>query len=152
MVSPSEWGKYFWTCLHLTALGYPETPSFEEREIYHKFMTLFGKILPCSKCRINFERHILELPIDVYLFSRQQLFDWTVQMHNIVNRELGKPEWTYEQAWEYYTKTLFLKQNNHQSSLQKYDYNIPLLMLNTILLIVLAIAILYMFIKKKHGR
>ena len=146
MVSPSQWGKHFWNCIHLVAMGYPDAPLPQEREDYKIFMTTFGKILPCSKCRVNFKRHIDELPIDLFLFGRQQLFDWTVQMHNIVNRELGKREWTYQEAWEYYTKTIFQEPMKQYA---KYDYNIPLLMLNTILLIVLAIAIIYLFIVKK---
>lgn len=149
MVSPNQWGKYFWNCFHLAAVGYPEAPSPQERDDYKHFFTTFGKVLPCSKCRGNFERHIGELPIDLFLFGRQQLFDWTVQMHNIVSRELGKREWTYQEAWEYYTKTLFAETTPHVVPEAKYDYNVPLLMLNTILLIVLAIVIIYMFIVKK---
>ncbi|KAG2424969.1 hypothetical protein HXX76_014127 [Chlamydomonas incerta] len=46
----------------------------------------------------NYRRHLTELPIEPYLASGTRLFEWTVLLHNTVNRELGKPEWTLAQA------------------------------------------------------
>lgn len=146
MVAPTQWGKYFWTCMHLTAVGYPETPSSQEREDYKAFFLGFGKILPCSKCRGNFARHCEELPIELYMFGRQQLFDWTVRLHNIVNGDLGKPKWTYEEAWQYYTKGIF----EPQTQLSKNSDNAHvLLLLNTVLLIVLTITIVFVAFRHK---
>jgi hypothetical protein len=43
-------------------------------------------------------------PIEGYMDSGKLLFEWTVTLHNVVNRELGKREWTVEEAFEHYTK------------------------------------------------
>lgn len=97
------WGKYFWSTLHITALAYPSKPTIEDRETYKTFFTIFGNILPCKKCTINYNRHLVELPIFPYLESRDELFKWTIMLHNIVNRELGKSQWNIEYALMYYT-------------------------------------------------
>lgn len=96
------WGKYFWYCIHLTALGYPENPNHKDKLIYKQFYLCLGKILPCPKCSANFVRHLITLPIDSFLQNRQMLFKWTVYMHNIVNKEIGKPQWNVEYAEAYY--------------------------------------------------
>lgn len=151
MASPNQWGKYFWNCLHLAALGYPENPSAQERINYIEFVKYFGKVLPCSKCRNNYERHLNELPIELYMFGRVQFFDWTVRLHNIVNRENGKPEWTYNQAWQLYTKDIYEPTiKNIGKNERKVDYNVPLLLLNILLLVVLMISIYVVLGKRKN--
>jgi hypothetical protein len=90
MTSPDNWGKHFWYVIHLTALAYPDTPSINEVATYKSFYETYGKILPCKKCRANYKRHLEELPIENALSSRRELFNWTVQLHNIVNQDTGK--------------------------------------------------------------
>ena len=102
MSSPKVWGKYFWTCFHYVALGYPDEPTVSDRQIYRDFYSTFGHVLPCKKCTDNYERHLQELPIDSYLKNSYTLFEWTVRVHNIVNKELGKPIWNIEYAKMYY--------------------------------------------------
>lgn len=104
-MNPSIWGKYFWTTLHLVALGYDDKPTLEMRKNYEDFFLNFYKVIPCKKCAINYKRHLSELPIYPYLDSKQNLFKWTVLLHNIVNRELGKQQWNLEYAYVYYTST-----------------------------------------------
>ena len=150
MAGPNQWGKYFWNCFHLAALGYSETPTMEERDQYREFYVNFGKVLPCGKCRANYARHLAEVPIELFLFGRSQLFDWTVRVHNIVNRELNKPEMAFDMAWQLYTKDIYdVKPVNKEIvQQQKCNYNTSLLMLNVFLLVVLLVAILYKFFIK----
>jgi len=143
MLPPSKWGKYYWTCLHITALGYPEAPTLEDKANYTLFFETFGKGLPCTFCKNHYARHFQELPVELYLFGRPQLFDWTVRFHNIVNRELGKPLWTYDQAWDWYTKGLF--DGVVVEKQKSCDYNKALLPLNIFLIILLIIVFSYKF-------
>jgi hypothetical protein len=55
--------------------------------MYH----LIGCDNPCAP---NFLRHLRELPIDSYMGSNEDLLDWTIELHNIVNIETGKPSLT----------------------------------------------------------
>lgn len=97
-MDPNQWGKYLWKSIHLIALGYPEVPNDVDKNVYSNYYTSLWKILPCFKCSINYKRHLIELPIESYLDSKKSLFEWTVKLHNIVNKELGKPEFTVAEA------------------------------------------------------
>lgn len=101
---PTIWGRHIWFTIHYTALGYPIQPSEDDKNNAHTFYLTMGKILPCIKCRNNFAEHIEKLALDdTVLASRNNLFAWTVALHNEVNRATGKPvEWTVEQALEFY--------------------------------------------------
>jgi hypothetical protein len=98
----AQWYHCTWSTIHHLALGYPEFPSPEEKTNYRAFFQALGPVLPCKKCSINYQRHLLELPIEPYLTNTNTLFEWTVKLHNIVNRENHKPEWTVEQARAHY--------------------------------------------------
>ena len=98
-----RWGRFFWTTMHVAALGYPDNANEATRQQYKQFYTNLGHVLPCAKCRRNYAQHFQELPIDLYMYDKTSLFAWTVQLHNIVNKETGKREWTPEEARTFYT-------------------------------------------------
>lgn len=114
-MQPSKWGKHMWYSIHFVALGYPENPTPLDKEYYKSFYNAVGKVLPCEKCAKNFERHSKELPIDSFLVNRKQLFTWTVMFHNIVNQELGKKEWTVDEAWEFYNSDKIVEEESGPS-------------------------------------
>ena len=101
------WGKPLWTSIHMIALGFPDHATDTVRQKYKQVFESLGQTLPCPTCQINFERHIRELPIEPFLYDRKSLFAWTVKMHNLVNVELGRKEWTVEDAWTYYREGKF---------------------------------------------
>lgn len=103
-MEPKVWGKYIWTSIHMIALGYPDKPTQDDRINYQQFYMNLWQVLPCYKCSLNYLRHLEELPIDEHLNDNMSLFKWTVDLHNIVNRELGKREWTFEEALEKFRK------------------------------------------------
>lgn len=101
--TPTVWGPTVWRALHFIALGYPEQPTEEHSRSYHEFFVdVLPKIIPCKLCSDNYIRHLSELPITPYLYSggKQRLFEWTVNLHNLVNKELGKADhtWSTERA------------------------------------------------------
>lgn len=87
----------------MIALGYPESPSPIDKSTYKAYYDELWKVLPCGKCSVNYRRHLEELPIEGFLGSKMELFEWTVRLHNIVNRELRKPEYSVQQALGMYT-------------------------------------------------
>ena len=101
--SPKVWGKSFWNTFHIVALGYSEDPTSQEMQSYKTFYETFGQVLPCKKCAKNYIDHLRELPLSNRLINKDALFAWTVSMHNLVNREMSKPEWTVD-----YAKNFFL--------------------------------------------
>jgi hypothetical protein len=104
-MEPRIWGKYVWTTLHVIALGYPDTPSDKDKADFKDFYLNFWKVIPCQKCADNYRRHLSEIPsIDGALTDSVSLFRWTVDLHNIVNKELGQPVMTYQQATEMFAR------------------------------------------------
>jgi hypothetical protein len=88
-----------WRAIHYTALGYPASPSEDDVAAYGAFFGSLQSVLPCESCANNYRRHLGDLPIEPFLHAGR-LFEWTVHLHNIVNRELGKArfDWTPDEA------------------------------------------------------
>ena len=107
-MQPNHWGPNLWRSIHYIALGYPGNRAAdpETRAAYIAFYRNLWYVIPCLKCAVNYKRHIdAEMPpIEGFMDSGKSLFEWTVALHNVVNRELGKREWTVEEAIEHYTK------------------------------------------------
>jgi hypothetical protein len=101
-LNPKVWGASLWAALHFVALGYPESPSEDDVAAYRAFFSALDKVIPCGSCSDNYRRHLTELSIEPYLISggEGRLFEWTVLLHNLVNKELEKPrsDWTPEEA------------------------------------------------------
>jgi len=101
-MDPSIWGPHLWTGLHYVALGYPGGASATDRAHYKAFYEGLSNVLPCGKCVQHYIQLLKESPIDAYLDTADTLFEWTVIIHNAVNKRLGKKEVSLEQA-----KTLY---------------------------------------------
>lgn len=128
MTPNNVWGPYAWRHLHFVALNYPESPSEEDKGVYKRFVELFGTTLPCYMCSQNFSRHLSVEPLtDEVLRDNISFFNWTVRLHNIVNRELGKKEITEKRAYELYSKPG--KRLNRRTILMGYVWIILVLIL-----------------------
>jgi len=105
---PTVWGPSVWRAIHFIALGFPsETATELQKESYRIFFRNLDGVLPCFTCAKNYRKHLekdigpVEEAIRASATTRPRaLFDWTVQLHNVVSRSLGKPgePWTPEQA------------------------------------------------------
>lgn len=128
-IDPSVWGPPFWKTLHFVALGFPDKATPFQRE---KFRVFFDDtlpfLIPCSACRQNYRRHLRELSSQASsrFSSARALFDWTVSLHNLVNRENNAPQLTPDQALE----KLMSKpnQSNKSSSLDGGGMNVVMIM------------------------
>jgi len=102
-MDPSTWGPHLWIGLHYIALGYPETPSISDKMNYKFFFENLDKVLPCGKCADHYKENANTVPVDNYLETPAKLFEWTVLMHNAVNKILGKPSMTLDEAKTIYS-------------------------------------------------
>jgi hypothetical protein len=91
-MSKSVWGPIKWKELH--AGGLCELPMDHEKQWFKNFV----EGLPCPDCRRHFEEFLNGHPPD--FATRERFFLWTVKAHNSVNRALGKPELSVEDARE----------------------------------------------------
>jgi hypothetical protein len=93
-VPPTVWGPFFWYTIHIAALGYPNEPNYAEKKAAKEFYESFSHIIPCPVCKEHYAKYLAENPLTPHLDTRKDLFEWTVRIHNLVNKSLNKPEVT----------------------------------------------------------
>ena len=101
-MNPKFWGSHGWIFLHVVTMNYPKEPTNEDKSLYRNFFSSLMRVLPCEKCAHHYEQHIIDDPIEPALDSRDSLVRWLIKIHNKVNEDLGKPQYTYEQVIEEY--------------------------------------------------
>lgn len=94
-ICPTIFGPYFWSVLHMTALSAAGT---DKPEAYVRFFESLPDILPCSQCGKHLKENLAILPVDT-----SDMFRWSVDIHNLVNTQLNKPEISYEKALAYWS-------------------------------------------------
>jgi len=82
----------------MTALSAETIMTPEKREAYIRFFESMPDILPCSQCGKHLKDNLLILPVDT-----DDMFRWSVDLHNLVNSQLNKPEIPYEKARTYWS-------------------------------------------------
>uniref|UniRef100_A0A6C0KZR4 thiol oxidase n=1 Tax=viral metagenome TaxID=1070528 RepID=A0A6C0KZR4_9ZZZZ len=92
---PQIWGPIFWSTLHIASLTYSDKPTDRQKANMKAFYESMVDVLPCPICRVHYEANLEEMPIDKALDSRMSLIHWVWTMHNRVNVQLGKREFTF---------------------------------------------------------
>lgn len=87
-IPPTKWGPHFWMTLHVACVG------CQDYKIISEFVEGYKSIIPCLSCRAHFASVLTENPVP----EAGNFFEWSVDVHNIVNRRLGKREFSYEEA------------------------------------------------------
>jgi hypothetical protein len=107
-LNPDYWGPRFWDVLHLAAVGFSAEPTPSEKLGFRMFFDSLRYVLPCPKCRASYETHLdTRGLLDADLLSRDTLFRWVFDLHNIVNITLNKPQVNFiEYQDRYYPKSI----------------------------------------------
>lgn len=148
------WGPHLWFILHTITINYPLKPTEDDKKNYKNFFLSLEKVIPCNICKKNYKRHIKEIPIDDKLNSRKDLFEWMVDMHNVVNGETGKKILSYKNVINKY-EDAYEKKNILEIDFDKEDTkhnNKIKITFDRILIIVIIILILYLlyYINKNY--
>ena len=101
----NEWGPHVWAAMHYIALGYPDDASSVDKVNYAQFYKSLYKVLPCITCANHYEELMRTNDVTKHMASKETLFAWTVEIHNAVNKRLGKREWSVEEALIRYTES-----------------------------------------------
>jgi hypothetical protein len=102
-IPPEVWGPFFWNTMHLVALGYSSQPTYTDKRAAKEFYESLTRLIPCPTCRNHYTAYLKEMPISSSLDNRTDLFRWTINLHNKVNKLLNKPEKTEAEVLAYYT-------------------------------------------------
>ena len=117
-MNPEIWGPKLWFFIHTLAINYPDNPTQKDKNHYSKFFENLKYIIPCEKCRINYIDSVNKNPVKNHLKDSTTLFRWTVDLHNKVNSEIGKPILSYEEA----TKELSKQYSNSNSNTNNHKF------------------------------
>jgi len=117
---PSVWGPYFWLTIHTVALAYPKEPSYSDKKSAKEFFESLQFLLPCPVCREHLKDHLRKKPLTPHLDRRDDLFKWTVDLHNEVNKSLNKPELNEVEALAYINR-IGMRNVSPIISLQDFD-------------------------------
>jgi hypothetical protein len=137
------WGPEVWNFIHTVTINYPVTPQLRDKEQINNFFYSLSEVLPCDECKKHFKQNLKQYAPNVE--SKEQLFKWGVDIHNNVNKSLGKKILTYEQVVKIYEKKYNMKinfnsKNKFNKSSNKTIYNI--------LFVLLILFILFLYFKK----
>lgn len=97
-----EWGAPGWRFLHCVSFSYGDDPTAEERRRMFAFVVAVGDVLPCKRCRGHYRAyvgaHLTRGAFSPALADRDALSRFLVDLHNDVNRRLGRPTVGYEEV------------------------------------------------------
>ena len=100
-VLPETWGPPMWLTIHIIALGYPVKPSYGDKKAAKEFFESLQFLIPCPQCREHYRSHLTKYHITPHLDRKEDLFKYTVMLHNEVNKSLNKPLFTEVEALLY---------------------------------------------------
>ena len=114
--STKIWGPMLWTVLHIISLGYPVSPTLQEKRAFEGFVLAIGRVLPCGACRANFEKNLQSIPpLTSGLVNRDTFSRWMYDLHTCVNTQLGKPTTvTFEEVRDQYEAFRFRVRKSHR--------------------------------------
>jgi len=87
---PKRWGPPAWDFLYCVAFSYPHKPTKQERVDMQRFFMSLGNILPCLKCRGNYNKKMTNKPVKDALRSKKSLVLYVMNMKNGITKQNKK--------------------------------------------------------------
>jgi hypothetical protein len=120
-ILPNVFGPFMWATIHYICLAAPTTLSDSDKINYKNFFSILPAIMPCQSCGLHLAENYNILPIDNSLSTKDDLFKWSVDLHNLVNTQLGKSTISTEDArilWTVnYPRLVFKNQTDSSSNM-----------------------------------
>lgn len=81
-----------WFLLHMIASGFPAKPTNDQRQTYQEWLFLFGDLLACFACRVNFRNNMRGIEFDTTNdLANTYTFEMLLyRLHAAVNDMLGQ--------------------------------------------------------------
>ena len=84
-----SYGPELWYILHSTAY-YFNYDSLISKSYIYVFLCIFSLIIPCNVCKNFYDLFLVSNCPNKYI-EHNKLIEWTILLHNSVNKKLGKP-------------------------------------------------------------
>lgn len=139
-IAPDIWGPSTWTFLHLIVLA--EQDDVSDRLVHYKQLyELLTYLLPCAKCRKHLQENIKSLKDIENLQSKRELFDWTTQLHNNVNKLGNKKQYSMNESFEIWSDIANGKKIDAPESRESNGNIIKIILLLIVLVIVFSLVV-----------
>ncbi len=101
---PKVWGRHLWYYLHTCAMNYPENPTPTDKKEMEEWLKTLPVTLPCRNCSKHYRSYIEENAsrLPEICSTRENLFNFLVDIHNKVNARTDKEEMSYDDARKLY--------------------------------------------------
>ena len=138
-IDPNIWGPHAWAFLHLIPLSENDSISTERLKQYDIFYNTLTHLLPCSKCRKHLEKNLSEMPSITTLKNKKDLFNWTVDLHNKINKSNGKKVEDNDKMYKLWTDISQGKKNFNGKYCFTYYLKYMILLILVVLILILFI-------------
>lgn len=101
-IGKADWGNAIWFILHTTSLYAPE-PMADSFVRYRNMLSSLRYLLPCPKCRQHLTQNLTKIDFVNCSKTREDLFQCSWLLHNIVNVSESKPTVGLQEAFAMYT-------------------------------------------------
>ena len=103
-MSTPIWQPITWIVFHNITKNYKE----EYNSYYITFFETFKTIIPCKICRTHYNENLSKENMTIHgNINSNNIFNWTIDLHNVVNKQNHKRQWTYERANDHYSCLLY---------------------------------------------
>ncbi|ASZ85140.1 160L [Cherax quadricarinatus iridovirus] len=99
---PESFGPAFWFTLHNGVTAYPDKPTKYIQGEMIKLISALHVLIPCAKCKEHFYTYISSTDLNKITSSRENLFEFFVNVHNFVNKRNFKPQMSLQDAKRLY--------------------------------------------------
>lgn len=98
-----RWGPSMWHAFHITALIKDMKMDNQnvQKESEHWILAL-PSVLPCPTCSVHLAELYRKMPLPRPEKDAFKVFQWSVDIHNAVNKRLNKPNVSFEEAAKLY--------------------------------------------------
>jgi len=149
-IDPNHYGPYFWATIHFICLGVPNNLTEEQRRGFIDFFNNLHYVIPCASCGEHLKNNMAKIKSIEEALESGNLFNWSVDLHNMVNVMLSKPEISYEDAYTFWKNAPYANFKNQGEAIktktvykEKQDINI----VNMFLIFILGLLIGALLIK-----
>ena len=95
----TEWQSITWFLFHTISLNYND----EYKNEYINFFNTLKVIIPCRICRTHYIQNLNKEGMSIEdNINKEKIFNWTVDLHNTVNKMHHKKLWSHDEARQYY--------------------------------------------------
>ena len=100
----TQWQRITWQLFHTLSLNYNDN----YKEQYIVFFDSLKVIIPCGICRNHYIENINKENMHIEdNINGDRIFNWTIDLHNSVNKMHRKKIWSYSEARAYYERNNF---------------------------------------------